>query len=136
MEEVVDTVISFCCQRVVDNGNPGGKGGCCWNGTEDKYISKTMSNSPGPVTSGSPPVDLWQPLSLGLLSGPSELAAGAQEAPIKKKRPPVKEEDLKGARGNLTKNQEIKSKTYQVMRECEQAGSAAPSVFSRTRTGT
>ena len=33
--------------------------------------------------------------------------AGAQEAPIKKKRPPVKEEDLKGARGNLTKNQEI-----------------------------
>uniref|UniRef100_A0A2K5RYF1 Musculoskeletal embryonic nuclear protein 1 n=2 Tax=Simiiformes TaxID=314293 RepID=A0A2K5RYF1_CEBIM len=62
--------------------------------------------------------------------------AGAQEAPIKKKRPPVKEEDLKGARGNLTKNQEIKSKTYQVMRECEQAGSAAPSVFSRTRTGT
>lgn len=44
--------------------------------------------------------------------------AGAQEAPIKKKRPPVKEEDLKGARGNLTRNQEIKSKTYQVMREC------------------
>lgn len=62
--------------------------------------------------------------------------AGIQEAPIKKKRPPVKEEDLKGARGNLAKNQEIKSKTYQVMRECEQAGSVAPSVFSRTRTGT
>uniref|UniRef100_A0A8C3X243 Musculoskeletal embryonic nuclear protein 1 n=1 Tax=Catagonus wagneri TaxID=51154 RepID=A0A8C3X243_9CETA len=61
---------------------------------------------------------------------------GTQEAPIKKKRPPVKEEDLKGARGNLAKNQEIKSKTYQVMRECEQAGSAAPSVFSRARTGT
>uniref|UniRef100_A0A8D1VFX4 Musculoskeletal embryonic nuclear protein 1 n=1 Tax=Sus scrofa TaxID=9823 RepID=A0A8D1VFX4_PIG len=62
--------------------------------------------------------------------------AGTQEAPIKKKRPPAKEEDLKGARGNLAKNQEIKSKTYQVMRECEQAGSAAPSVFSRARTGT
>ncbi|ELV10371.1 Inter-alpha-trypsin inhibitor heavy chain H4 [Tupaia chinensis] len=46
------------------------------------------------------------------------LKAGAQDAPIKKKRPPVKEEDLKGARGNLAKNQEIKSKTYQVMREC------------------
>lgn len=30
----------------------------------------------------------------------------------------MKEEDLKGARGNLTKNQEIKSKTYQVMRQC------------------
>lgn len=48
----------------------------------------------------------------------------------------MKEEDLKGARWNLTKNQEIKSKTYQVMRECEQAGSTAPSVFSRDRTGT
>uniref|UniRef100_A0A673ULN2 Musculoskeletal embryonic nuclear protein 1 n=1 Tax=Suricata suricatta TaxID=37032 RepID=A0A673ULN2_SURSU len=64
------------------------------------------------------------------------VAGGAQDAPIKKKRPPVKEEDLKGARGNLAKNQEIKSKTYQVMRECELAGSAAPSVFSGTRTGT
>ncbi|XP_005870348.1 PREDICTED: musculoskeletal embryonic nuclear protein 1 [Myotis brandtii] len=62
--------------------------------------------------------------------------AGPEGAPIKKKRPPVKEEDLKGARGNLTKNQAIKSKTYQVMQECEQAGVAAPSVFSRTRTGT
>lgn len=30
----------------------------------------------------------------------------------------MKEEDLKGARGTLGKNQEIKSKTYQVMREC------------------
>ncbi|KAM9098205.1 musculoskeletal embryonic nuclear protein 1 [Sarcophilus harrisii] len=59
----------------------------------------------------------------------------SQEAPIKKKRPPMKEEDLKGARSTLTKNQEIKSKTYQVMRECEEAGSTAPSVFSRSRTG-
>lgn len=48
----------------------------------------------------------------------------------------MKEEDLKGARGNLAKNQEIKSKTYQVMRECERAGSTAPSVFSGNRTGT
>ncbi|XP_045153558.1 musculoskeletal embryonic nuclear protein 1 [Echinops telfairi] len=62
--------------------------------------------------------------------------AGAPEAPIKKKRPPVREEDLKGARGNLGKNQEIRSKTYQVMRACEQAGSTAPSVFSGSRTGT
>nr|XP_005008324.1 musculoskeletal embryonic nuclear protein 1 [Cavia porcellus] len=61
---------------------------------------------------------------------------GVPDGPIKKKRPPVKEEDLKGARGNLAKNQEIKSKTYQVMRDCEQAGMAAPSVFSRSRTGT
>ncbi|XP_055985163.1 musculoskeletal embryonic nuclear protein 1 [Sorex fumeus] len=62
--------------------------------------------------------------------------AGTQEAPIKKKRPPMKEEDLKGARRSLGNNQEIKSKTYQVMRECEQAGCPAPSVFSRARTGT
>ncbi|KAM9272171.1 musculoskeletal embryonic nuclear protein 1 [Cariama cristata] len=56
-------------------------------------------------------------------------------APVKKKRPPVKEEDLKGARGNLSKNREIKSKTYQVMKQCEQMGSAAPSIFSQDRTG-
>ncbi|XP_039932390.1 musculoskeletal embryonic nuclear protein 1 [Hirundo rustica] len=62
-------------------------------------------------------------------------AVMSQPAPVKKKRPPVKEEDLKGARGNLAKNQEIKSKTYQVMRQCEQMGTAAPSVFSRARTG-
>ncbi|XP_070793131.1 musculoskeletal embryonic nuclear protein 1 [Pituophis catenifer annectens] len=59
----------------------------------------------------------------------------SQPAPVKKKRPPVKEEDLKGARGKLSGNQEIKSKTYQVMRECEQSGSVAPSVFGRERTG-
>ncbi|XP_039209817.1 musculoskeletal embryonic nuclear protein 1 [Crotalus tigris] len=59
----------------------------------------------------------------------------SQPAPVKKKRPPVKEEDLKGARGKLSSQQEIKSKTYQVMRPCEQAGSAAPSVFSRECTG-
>ncbi|XP_020652329.1 musculoskeletal embryonic nuclear protein 1 isoform X1 [Pogona vitticeps] len=59
----------------------------------------------------------------------------SQPAPVKKKRPPVKEEDLKGAKGKLSSNQPIKSKTYQVMKQCEQAGSAAPSVFSRDRTG-
>lgn len=36
----------------------------------------------------------------------------------------MKEEDLKGARGNLAKNQEIKSKTYQVMRECGKCSEA------------
>ncbi|XP_060621870.1 musculoskeletal embryonic nuclear protein 1 [Anolis sagrei] len=59
----------------------------------------------------------------------------SQPAPVKKKRPPVKEEDLKGARGKLSSNQEIKSKTYQVMKQCEQSGAAAPSIFSRDRTG-
>ncbi|XP_005310202.1 musculoskeletal embryonic nuclear protein 1 [Chrysemys picta bellii] len=59
----------------------------------------------------------------------------SQAAPVKKKRPPVKEEDLKGARGKLSTNQQIKSKTYQVMKQCEQEGSVAPSIFSRDRTG-
>ncbi|XP_068013974.1 musculoskeletal embryonic nuclear protein 1 [Melanerpes formicivorus] len=68
-------------------------------------------------------------------SGRVSTAVMSQPAPVKKKRPPVKEEDLKGARGNLSKNQEIKSKTYQVMKQCEQMGSAAPSIFSRARTG-
>uniref|UniRef100_A0A8C8VFT8 Musculoskeletal embryonic nuclear protein 1 n=1 Tax=Pelusios castaneus TaxID=367368 RepID=A0A8C8VFT8_9SAUR len=60
-------------------------------------------------------------------------SAGA--APVKKKRPPMKEEDLKGAKGKLSSNQNIKSKTYQVMKQCEQEGSVAPSVFSQARTG-
>ncbi|XP_067424234.1 musculoskeletal embryonic nuclear protein 1-like isoform X1 [Emydura macquarii macquarii] len=59
----------------------------------------------------------------------------SQAAPVKKKRPPVKEEDLKGAKGKLSSNQNIKSKTYQVMQQCEQEGSVAPSIFSRDRTG-
>ncbi|XP_069062482.1 musculoskeletal embryonic nuclear protein 1-like isoform X1 [Pleurodeles waltl] len=57
------------------------------------------------------------------------------QAPVKKKRPPMKEEDIKGARHKLSGNQPIKSKTYQVMKECEKSGTTAPSVFSRDRTG-
>lgn len=36
----------------------------------------------------------------------------------KKKRPVVKEEDLKGARSKLGLKGEVKSKTYEVMAEC------------------
>ncbi|KAM9443947.1 store-operated calcium entry regulator STIMATE isoform 3-T3 [Clarias gariepinus] len=54
----------------------------------------------------------------------------------KKKRPPVKEEDLKGARSKLGLKGEVKSKTYEVMVECERMGKTAPSVFSGLRTGT
>ncbi|XP_014196581.2 store-operated calcium entry regulator STIMATE isoform X2 [Haplochromis burtoni] len=53
----------------------------------------------------------------------------------KKKRPPMKEEDLKGARSKLGLKGEVKSKTYEVMVECERAGKVAPSVFSGVRTG-
>ncbi|XP_007563407.1 store-operated calcium entry regulator STIMATE isoform X3 [Poecilia formosa] len=54
----------------------------------------------------------------------------------KKKRPPIKEEDLKGARSKLGLKGEVKSKTYEVMVECERMGKVAPSVFSGVRTGT
>ncbi|XP_015240946.1 PREDICTED: store-operated calcium entry regulator STIMATE-like isoform X2 [Cyprinodon variegatus] len=54
----------------------------------------------------------------------------------KKKRPPIKEEDLKGARSKLGLKGEVKSKTYEVMVECERMGKVAPSVFSGVRSGT
>uniref|UniRef100_A0A8C2ZEF4 Musculoskeletal embryonic nuclear protein 1 n=1 Tax=Cyclopterus lumpus TaxID=8103 RepID=A0A8C2ZEF4_CYCLU len=54
----------------------------------------------------------------------------------KKKRPPMKEEDLKGARSKLGLKGEVKSKTYEVMAECERMGKVAPSVFSGVRSGT
>ncbi|KAJ0068835.1 hypothetical protein NL108_012071, partial [Boleophthalmus pectinirostris] len=54
----------------------------------------------------------------------------------RKKRPPMKEEDLKGARSKLGLKGEVKSKTYEVMVECERMGKVAPSVFSGVRTGT
>lgn len=53
----------------------------------------------------------------------------------KKKRPPMKEEDLKGARNKLGLKGEVKSKTYEVMVECERMGKVAPSVFSGVRSG-
>lgn len=66
------------------------------------------------------------------LKGSRLSKVGTPEAPVKKKRPPVKEEDLKGARGNLAKNQEIKSKTYQVMRDY---GECSPGRVGGTRVG-
>ncbi|XP_055503858.1 musculoskeletal embryonic nuclear protein 1-like [Leucoraja erinacea] len=60
----------------------------------------------------------------------------SQEAQVvKKKRPPMKEEDIKGARHKLSAKQPLKSKTYEVMRQCEREGAVAPSVFSAARTG-
>ncbi|XP_078270438.1 musculoskeletal embryonic nuclear protein 1-like isoform X2 [Rhinoraja longicauda] len=60
----------------------------------------------------------------------------SQEAQVvKKKRPPMKEEDIKGARNKLSAKQPLKSKTYEVLRQCEREGVVAPSVFSAARTG-
>lgn len=50
-----------------------------------------------------------------LLSSNSLLQPGEVK---KKKRPPMKEEDLKGARSKLGLKGEVKSKTYEVMVEC------------------
>ncbi|XP_061591623.1 musculoskeletal embryonic nuclear protein 1b [Cololabis saira] len=54
---------------------------------------------------------------------------------VKKKRPVMKAEDLKGARSKLGLKGEVKSKTYEVMVECERMGKVAPSVFSNVKTG-
>ncbi|TRY54974.1 hypothetical protein DNTS_020731 [Danionella cerebrum] len=51
------------------------------------------------------------------------------------KKPEVKAEDLIEARDSLAFGTEVKSKTFEVMQECERAGKAAPSVFSTVRSG-
>ncbi|KAJ8265365.1 hypothetical protein COCON_G00144640 [Conger conger] len=50
-------------------------------------------------------------------------------------RPVMKEEDLKGAKDQLGQRGEVKSKTFEVMEECERVGKVAPSVFSGLRSG-
>uniref|UniRef100_A0A0E9X0M8 Musculoskeletal embryonic nuclear protein 1 n=2 Tax=Anguilla anguilla TaxID=7936 RepID=A0A0E9X0M8_ANGAN len=47
----------------------------------------------------------------------------------------MNEEDLKGARDKLGMGGEVKSKTFEVMEECERVGKVAPSVFSGLRSG-
>ncbi|XP_012691700.2 musculoskeletal embryonic nuclear protein 1a [Clupea harengus] len=50
-------------------------------------------------------------------------------------RPEVRDEDLLEARDQLGQKKEMKSKTFEVMEECERAGKSAPSVFSKVRSG-
>ncbi|XP_062321260.1 musculoskeletal embryonic nuclear protein 1a [Osmerus eperlanus] len=50
-------------------------------------------------------------------------------------RPEVREEDLVEAKDKLGLKGEVKSKTFEVMEECERVGKAAPSVFSGVRSG-
>ncbi|KAK5612062.1 hypothetical protein CRENBAI_000727 [Crenichthys baileyi] len=50
------------------------------------------------------------------------------------KRPVVREEDLTEAKTKLGSGT-VKSKTFEVMEECEKMGKAAPSVFSGVRSG-
>ncbi|CAJ1051038.1 PREDICTED: musculoskeletal embryonic nuclear protein 1 [Xyrichtys novacula] len=51
-------------------------------------------------------------------------------------RPEVREEDLSETRNRLGLSGPAKSKTMEVMEECEKKGKAAPSVFSRGKSGT
>ncbi|KAL7832869.1 hypothetical protein SRHO_G00298870 [Serrasalmus rhombeus] len=58
-----------------------------------------------------------------------------EEEEGKVKRPEVRDEDLIQARDKLAFGTEVKSKTFQVMEECERVGKVAPSVFSNVRSG-
>lgn len=53
----------------------------------------------------------------------------------KQQRPEVREEDLADAKDKLGTRGAMKSKTFEVMEECEKVGKAAPSVFSGARSG-
>ncbi|KAM4587772.1 musculoskeletal embryonic nuclear protein 1a [Leuresthes tenuis] len=50
-------------------------------------------------------------------------------------RPEMREEDLTEAKTKLGTGGSAKSKTFEVMEECEKKGKAAPSVFSGARSG-
>ncbi|KAG7326307.1 hypothetical protein KOW79_009708 [Hemibagrus wyckioides] len=63
----------------------------------------------------------------------SQLQEEGEEGKIK--RPEVRNEDLIEARDKLASGTPVKSKTFEVMEECERAGKVAPSVFSNVRSG-
>ncbi|KAL6111509.1 uncharacterized protein ACO6RY_08475 [Pungitius sinensis] len=64
------------------------------------------------------------------------MAKPGQEEPERMQRPEVRDEDLNEAKSQLGASGPAKSKTYEVMEECEKMGKAAPSVFSGARSGT
>uniref|UniRef100_A0A671W5M3 Musculoskeletal embryonic nuclear protein 1 n=1 Tax=Sparus aurata TaxID=8175 RepID=A0A671W5M3_SPAAU len=63
------------------------------------------------------------------------MSVPGQEEDEQMQRPEVTEEDLTDAKDKLGTSGPAKSKTLQVMEECEKVGKAAPSVFSRARSG-
>ncbi|XP_068170995.1 musculoskeletal embryonic nuclear protein 1a [Antennarius striatus] len=50
-------------------------------------------------------------------------------------RPEVRDEDLTATKNTLGLGGPAKSKTMQVMEDCEKSGAAAPSVFSGVKSG-
>ncbi|XP_023279409.1 musculoskeletal embryonic nuclear protein 1-like [Seriola lalandi dorsalis] len=58
-----------------------------------------------------------------------------QEEDEQMQRPEVREEDLTETKNKLGFGEPAKSKTIEVMEECEKMGKTAPSVFSGVRSG-
>ncbi|KAM7422490.1 hypothetical protein PAMA_010504 [Pampus argenteus] len=65
----------------------------------------------------------------------TNMSQPGQEEDEQLQRPQVREEDLAEAKNKLGTSGQMKSKTFEVMEECEKMGKAAPSVFSRARSG-
>ncbi|KAM7005842.1 musculoskeletal embryonic nuclear protein 1a [Tautogolabrus adspersus] len=58
-----------------------------------------------------------------------------QEEDEPMQRPEMREEDLTETKNKLGLSGPAKSKTFEVMEDCEKMGKAAPSVFSRAKSG-
>ncbi|XP_031704404.1 musculoskeletal embryonic nuclear protein 1a [Anarrhichthys ocellatus] len=65
----------------------------------------------------------------------SNMSQPGQEEDEQTQRPEVKDEDLTEAKTKLGTSGPAKSKTFEVLEECEKIGKAAPSVFSGVRSG-
>ncbi|XP_066520620.1 musculoskeletal embryonic nuclear protein 1a [Hoplias malabaricus] len=87
------------------------------------------------ITSCKAPVKFWISPAYRISRTVRMSQLHDEEEEGKMKRPEVRDEDLIQARDNLASGTEVKSKTFQVMEECERVGKVAPSVFSNVRSG-
>ncbi|XP_034388109.1 musculoskeletal embryonic nuclear protein 1a isoform X2 [Cyclopterus lumpus] len=65
----------------------------------------------------------------------NNMSQPGQEEDELMQRPEVRDEDLSETKTKLGTSGPAKSKTLEVMEECERSGKAAPSVFSGVRSG-
>lgn len=70
-----------------------------------------------------------------LFDYPINMSQQGQDQDEQMQRPEVRAEDLTDTRNRLGFGEPAKSKTFEVMEECEKMGKTAPSVFSRARSG-
>ncbi|XP_074522463.1 musculoskeletal embryonic nuclear protein 1a [Halichoeres trimaculatus] len=63
------------------------------------------------------------------------MSKSGQEDDGQMQRPEIKEEEVNETWNRLGLSGPAKSKTMEVMEECEKKGKAAPSVFSRAKSG-